>query len=75
MVRGGGVFHTFGGGLHLGVALVDVRLDVVPLPPRSSSATVRVVGWVGFLLDMIGGVEIALWEGYYPASALAMGSV
>ena len=24
---------------------------------------------------MIGGVEIALWEGYYPASALAMGSV
>ena len=75
LVRGGGVFHTVGGGLHLGVALVDVRLDVVPLPPRSSSATVRVVGWVGFLLDMIGGVESALWEGYYPASALVMGSV
>jgi len=75
LVRGGGVFHVVGGGLHLGVALVDVRLDVVPLPPRSSSATVRVVGWVGFLLDMIGGVESALWEGYYPASALAMGSV
>jgi hypothetical protein len=35
----------------------------------------RVVGWVGFLLDMICGVESALWEGYYPASALAMGSV
>jgi hypothetical protein len=35
----------------------------------------RVVGWVGFLLDMIGGVEIALREGYYPASALVMGSV
>jgi hypothetical protein len=69
------VFHAVGGGLHLGVALVDVRLDVVPLPPRSSSATVRVVGWVDFLLDMIGGVESALWEGYYPASALAMGSV
>jgi hypothetical protein len=75
LVRGGGVFHAVGGGLHLGVALVDVRLDVVPLPPRSSSVTVRVVGWVGFLLDMIGGVESVLWEGYYPASALAMGSV
>jgi hypothetical protein len=35
----------------------------------------RVVGWVGFLLDMISGVESVLWEGYYPASALAMGSV
>jgi len=35
----------------------------------------RVVRWVGFLLDMIGGVESALWEGCYPASALAMGSV
>ena len=69
------MFHAVGGGLHLGVALVDVRLDVVPLPPRSSSVTVRVVGWVGFLLDMIGGVESVLWEGYYPASALAMGSV
>ena len=73
LVRGGGVFHAVGGGLHLGVALVDVRLDVVPLPPRSSSATVQVVCWV--VLDMIGGVENALWEGYYPASALAMGSV
>ena len=75
VVRGGGVFHAVGGGLHLGVALVDVRLDVVPLPPSSSSATVRVVGWVGFLLDMIGGVESVLWEGYYRASALTMGSV
>jgi hypothetical protein len=69
------VFHAVVVCLHLGVALVDVRLDVVPLPPRSSSATVRVVGWVGFLLDMIGGVESALWEGYYPASALTMWSV
>ncbi len=24
-------------------------------------------------MDMIGGVESALWEGCYPASALAMG--
>jgi hypothetical protein len=65
LVRGGVMFHAVGGGLHLGVSLVDVRLDVVPLPPSSC--------WVGFLLDMIGGVEIALWEGYYPASALAWG--
>ena len=69
------MFRAVGGGLRLGFALVDVRLDVVPLPPRSSLATMRVVGWVGFLLDMIGGVESSLWEGYYPASALVMGSV
>ena len=47
LVRGGGVFHAVGGGLHLGVALVDVRLDVVPLPPRSSSATVQTVCRLG----------------------------
>jgi hypothetical protein len=33
----------------------------------------RVVGWVGFLSDVIGGVESVLWEGCYPASALAHG--
>ena len=78
MVRGGCVFRVVCGCLHLGVALVDVSLDVVPLPPRSSSLTVLgclVGGFPVRLLDMIGGVEIALWEGYYPASALAMGSV
>jgi hypothetical protein len=32
----------------------------------------RVVGWVGFLSDVIGGVENALWEGY-PASTLGHG--
>ena len=31
----------------------------------------RVVGWVGFLLDVISGVESALWEGCYPALTLA----
>ena len=40
LVRGVVVFHAVGGCLSLGVALVDVRLDVVPLPPRSSSPTV-----------------------------------
>ena len=33
----------------------------------------QVVCWVGFLSDVIGGVESALWEGCYPASALAHG--
>ena len=32
----------------------------------------RVVGWVGFLSDVIGGVESALW-GCYPSLALAHG--
>jgi hypothetical protein len=49
------------------------RIAITPSHPPT--VTVRVVGWVGFLLDMIGGVESVLWEGYYPASALAMGSV
>jgi hypothetical protein len=40
LVWGVGVFRAVGGGLRLGVALVDVRLDVVPLQPRSSSQTV-----------------------------------
>ncbi len=33
----------------------------------------QVVSWVGFLSDMISGVEIALWEGCYPALTLAYG--
>jgi hypothetical protein len=40
LVRGVCVFFAVCGGLRLGVPLVDVRLDVVPLPPRSSSPTV-----------------------------------
>jgi hypothetical protein len=42
LVRGGGACRAVGGGLRSGAALVDVRLDVVPLPPRSSSPTVLV---------------------------------
>ena len=55
-------------------------------PPSSTSASTsglsrsvlprrlwRVVGWVGFLSDVIGGVESALWEGCYPALTLAHG--
>ena len=40
LVRGGGACRAIGGGLRSGAALVDVRLDVVPLPPRSSLPTV-----------------------------------
>jgi hypothetical protein len=39
LVRGGGACRAVGGGLRSEAALVDVRLDVVPLPPRSSSPT------------------------------------
>ena len=40
LVRGVGACRAVGGGLRSGAALVDVRLDVVPLPSRSSSPTV-----------------------------------
>jgi hypothetical protein len=40
MVQGGVACHAVGGGLQSGAALIDVRLDVGPLPPRSSSPTV-----------------------------------
>jgi hypothetical protein len=60
LVRGGGVFHAVGGGLRLGVALVDVRLDVVPLPPRSSSQTVAGCQVGGFPVghDLWGGERV-----------------
>jgi hypothetical protein len=50
-------------GLSSLAALVVVRLDVVPLPPRSPRRRWRVVGWADILLDVIGGVESALREG------------
>jgi hypothetical protein len=40
LVQVGGVYRTVGGGLRSGAALVDVRLDVGPLLPRSSLPTV-----------------------------------
>jgi hypothetical protein len=60
LVRDGCVFRAVGGGLRLVVALVDVRLDVVPLPPRSSSPTVAGCRLGGILLDTICGVERAV---------------
>ena len=71
LVQGGGACRAVGGGLRSGAAPVDVRLDVVPLPPRSSSPTVVGVGWVGILLYVIDGVESALLEECYPALELA----
>jgi hypothetical protein len=69
LLRGCDACRAVGGGLQLGAALIGVRLDVGSLPPRSSSPTVTgVVGWVGFLSDVIGGVESALWEGCYRIS-------
>jgi hypothetical protein len=48
LVRGGGACRAVGGGLR---SEADVRLDVVPLPPCSSSPTVagcRLSGYLGF---------------------------
>jgi hypothetical protein len=50
LVRGGDACRVVSGGLSSGGALVDVSLDVVPLPPRSSCLTV-----VGCLL---GGIQL-----------------
>jgi hypothetical protein len=57
LVRGCGACRAVCVGLHSGPALVDVHLDVVPLPPRSSSPTMAGC-WL-------------LWEGCYPALTLA----
>ena len=73
-MRGCDACRAVGGGLQSEAALIDVRLDVGSLLPRSSSPTVAGcrLGGFSFLSDVIGGVESALWEGY-PASTLAHG--
>ncbi len=40
LVRDDGECRAVGGGLQSGASLIDVRLDVGPLPPSSSSPTV-----------------------------------
>jgi hypothetical protein len=55
--------HADFGELSSLASLVVVRLDVVPLPPRSPRRRWRVVSWADILLDVIGGVESALREG------------
>ena len=67
LMRGYDACRAVGGGLQSEAALIDVRLAVGSLPPRSSSPTVAGCRLGGFLLDVIGGVESALWEGCYPA--------
>jgi hypothetical protein len=60
LVWGDGACRTVGGGLQLGAALIDVRLDVGPLPPRSSSPTVAGCRLGGFPVgrDWWGGERI-----------------
>ena len=60
LVRGGGSCCVVGGGLREGVALVCVRLDVVPLPTRASSQTVAGCRLGGFPVgrDRWGGERV-----------------
>ena len=77
LVRGGIACRAVGGGLQQsGAVLIDVRLDVGPLPPRSSSLTLAgclLVGWVGFLSDRWGGERVVggVLVPCYPALTLA----
>ena len=67
------VCRAVGGGLQSGATLICVRLDIGSLPPRSSSPTVTGCRLGGFPVGRDLWVESALWEGCYPASALAHG--
>ena len=60
LVRGCDACRAFGGGLQSGAALIDVRLDVGPLPPRSSSPTVAGCRLGGFPVgrDRWGGERV-----------------
>jgi hypothetical protein len=60
LLRGGGACRAVGGGLQSGAALIDVRLDVGPLPPRSSSPTVAGCRLGGFPVgrDQWGGERV-----------------
>jgi hypothetical protein len=55
--------HADFGGLSSGAFPIVVRLDVMSFPPRSFMPTVAGCLLGGILLDVIGGVEIALREG------------
>jgi hypothetical protein len=60
LVRGGDACRAVGGGLQSGATLIDVRLDVGPLPPRSSSPTVAGCWLGGFPVgrDLWGGERV-----------------
>ncbi len=71
LVRVWDACHAVCGGLQLGAAFVDVRLDVGPLPPRSSSQTVAgcLLGGFPVRRDQWGGERVV--GGVYPALTLA----
>ena len=73
LVRGCDACRAFGGGLQSGAALIDVRLDVGPLPPRSSLPTVAGCRLDGFPVrrDWWGGERVV--GGVLPALTLALG--
>jgi len=64
LVRGGSACRAVCGGLCSGAALVDVLLDVLPLPPRSSSPTVACVFYYCRVCQL-GGYPVGrdLWGG------------
>jgi hypothetical protein len=82
LLLGGGGWCCCGAATH---ASRSVEACIRRPPSSTSSSTLdlsrpvlprqlwRVVGWVGFLSDVIGGVESVLWEGWYPALTLAHG--
>jgi hypothetical protein len=59
LVRSAGACRVVGGGLRSGAALVDVRLDVVPLQPSSSSPTLAGCQLGGYPAgrDLWGGIN------------------
>ncbi len=73
LLRGCNACRTVCGGLQSGATLICVRLDIGSLPPRSSSLTVTGCRLGGFPVGRDLWVESVLWEGCYPASALAHG--
>ena len=60
LLRGGDACRAVGGGLQSGDALIGVRLDVRPLPPRSPSPTVADCRLDGFPVgrDWWGGERV-----------------
>jgi len=60
LLRGGDACRAVGGGLQSRAALIGVRLDVGPLPPRSSSHTVAGCRLGGFPVgrDRWGGERV-----------------
>ena len=73
LLRGGDAYRAVGGGLQSGAALIGVRLDVGPLPPRSPSPTVAGCRLGGFPVgrDRWGGDRVV--GGVLPRISLAHG--